>query len=73
MDITVAKQEDREVVDFYSRLMGMWTELNNYVKILRCTCGKCECDIGAQVVKMIEEEQAHQFLIGLDDETYANV
>ena len=47
--------------------------MTNYVKIPQCTCGKCECGVGAKVVKMIEEEQARQFLMGLDDEIYANV
>ena len=51
----------------------MWSELRNYIKILKCNCGKCECNVGSKVVKKVEEEQTHQFLIGLDDETYADV
>ena len=51
----------------------MWSELSNYIKIPRCTCGKCECEVGAQVVKLMEEERTHQFLMGLDDEVYGTV
>ena len=47
--------------------------VKQFVKIPQCTCEKCECDVRAKVVKMIEEEQAHQFLMGLDEETYASV
>ena len=72
-DIASCKQEGLDVVEFYSKLMGMWSELSNYVKIPRCTCGKCECDVDGKVVTMIEEEQTHQFLMGLRDETYAYV
>ena len=51
----------------------MWSELNNYIKIPQCTRGKCECDIGSKVVKLMEEEHAHQFVMGLDDETYSTI
>jgi len=72
-DIAACKQGGLEVVEFYSKLMGMWSELNNYVKIPRCTCGKCECDVGGKVARLMEEEHTHQFLMGLEDECYATV
>ena len=72
-DIVACKQEGLDVVEFYSKLIGMWSELRNYIKILKCNCGKCECNVGSKVVKKVEEEQTHQFLIGLGDETYADV
>ena len=62
-----------EVVEFYSKLMGLWSELENQVRYPRCTCGKCECDMGEKFMKLIEEGKAHQFLKGLNDETYSNI
>jgi len=62
-----------EVVEFYSKLMGMWNELENYVKIPHCTCGKCECNIGSKIAKMADEEKTHQFLMGLNDEAFATM
>jgi len=62
-----------KVVEFYSKLMGMWSELSNYIKIPKCTCGKYECWVGAKVVKLIEEEKTHQLLMGLDNECYATI
>jgi len=53
-NIAGCKQGGLEVVDFYPTLMGMWSELNNYVKIPQCTCGKCECGVGSKVVKLIK-------------------
>ena len=72
-DIAECKQEGLDAVEFYSKLIGMWSELSNYTKIPQCTCRKCECNVGGKVVKMIEQEQTHQFLMGLNDETYGNV
>ena len=53
--------------------MGLWSELENQERFPRCTCGKCECKIGEQLVKMVEEEKAHQFLMGLNNEIYASI
>ena len=62
------KQGGLEVVEFYSKLMGLWSELENEVRLPQCICGKCECDIGKKLTKTVEEEKAHQFLMGLNDE-----
>jgi len=67
------KQGGSEVMGFFSRLMGLWSELENQVRFPCCTCGKCECNISKQLIKMIEEEKAHQFLMGLNNEVYANI
>jgi len=72
-NIAAAKHGGLEVVDFYSKLMSMWSELSNYIKIPQCTCRKCECEVGPKVVKMIEDEQTHQVLVSLDDVSYANI
>lgn len=53
--------------------MGMWSELENYAKIPHCTCGKCEGGVRDKIVKMIEEEKTHQFLMGLSDESFSGV
>jgi len=39
-----------------------------------CNCGKCECkDLWPNIIKEAEEEKAHQFLMGLDDDKYSTV
>jgi len=72
-DIVKCKHRGLDVVEFYSKLMGMWSELSNYIKISQCTCEKCKCGVGSKVMKMLKEEQTHQFLKGLTDETYTNI
>ena len=59
------------MVEFYTKLLGMWNELANYIKIPSCTCRKCECDVSGKVIQMMEEERTHQFFIGLDDDLYS--
>jgi len=60
-----------EVVEFYSKLMGLWTELANFVKIpstkYEFTCGRCSYDTYGTIIRMMEDDKTHQFLMGLDD------
>jgi len=37
-DIANCKQSDMDVGEFYSKLVNLWNELNNLVKIPVCTC-----------------------------------
>ena len=66
-----------EVVELYSKLMGLWSELPNYIKIpnttYKCTCGKCDCNTDGAIIKMMEENKTHHFLMGLDDDLYSNI
>ena len=45
------KQGGTEVVEFYSKLMELWSELENQVCFPQCTCGKCECGVGEKIIK----------------------
>ena len=66
--IASCKQNKQDVVDFLSKLMGLWNELDNYVKIPACTCGAI-----AKIAKFMEEDKVHQFLMGLDDDSFSTV
>ena len=70
IDLASCKQGGLEVVEFYSKLIGMQSGLENYAKIPHRTCGKCECGVRDKIVKWIEEEKTHQFLMGLSDESF---
>ena len=60
-------------MELYSKLSNLWRELENYVKIPRCTYSGCTCGAGSKVIKMITEEKAHQFLMGLNNEPYSQI
>ena len=74
VEIASCKQGSVEVVEFYSKLMGLWSELANFVKIpstkCACTCGKCNCDTHWTIISMTKDDKTHQFLMGLDDGLY---
>ena len=67
-EIASCKQNNQEVVEFFSRLIGLWNELDNYIQIPPCKCSSAE-----KIVKTMEEDTIHQFLMGLDDERYSIV
>jgi len=66
-------QDSMNVIEFYSKVMSLWREVEGHIRRTQCVCKKCECDIGAQVTKLFEEEKTHQFLLGLNDDTCANI
>jgi len=67
-DIASCKQGTLTVVEFFSKLMRLWNELENCVKR-----PVCKCEAAEQYVKMIKSDKVHQFLMGLHDKLYSNV
>nr|KYP68947.1 hypothetical protein KK1_022597 [Cajanus cajan] len=67
---TIYKQQGMTMVSYYGKLKMMWDELANYEQIPQCKCGGCKCNIATKLEKRREEENIHQFLMGLDDESY---
>lgn len=59
------------VVEYYSKLVGLWNELDAITTHHRCTCCNCKCEIGKKLVRDVEEQKTHQFLMGLNDEKIA--
>ena len=72
-DIANCKQGTLEVGEFYSKLLSLWTELNNLAKVLACTCNECHCGVASKILAMYKEEKAHQFLMGLNDDLYSTI
>jgi len=72
-DLASCQQGWLEVMEFYSKLMRMWSELKDIVKVPHCTCEKCECGIGTEILKMVEEEKTHQFLMRLNDDIFSTI
>jgi len=55
-------------MDFFSKLMSLWGELENYTKVPTSTCGAAE-----KMAKMLDDEKVHQFLMGLDDNSFYTI
>ena len=67
------KQGGLDVVEFYNKLVGLWSKLNNHVKIPYCTCKGCQCGVSSMIARMFDEEKSYQFLMGLSDEIYGQI
>jgi len=48
--------------------VGLQNELGNYVKIPNCKCGAA-----AKIARFMEDDKAHQFLMGLDDDSFSTI
>jgi len=70
-DISNCKQGDMDVGEFYSKLTNLWNESNNLVKVLVCTCSGCKCGVVSKITTMYEQDKAHQFVMGLNNNSYS--
>nr|KYP71950.1 hypothetical protein KK1_011232 [Cajanus cajan] len=67
------KQGDLSVTEYFTKLRIIWDELDNYRPELMCKClNKCSCDVLPNITQRRIEDQAMQFLRGLNDQ-YNNV
>ena len=60
--ISECKQGGLEVVEFHSKLIGLWSELNNHVRIPYYTCKGCKCNLATQITVMFKDENRISFL-----------
>ncbi|KAL2892884.1 Pre-rRNA-processing protein ESF2 [Bienertia sinuspersici] len=67
------QSKDMSIEVYYTKLLGLYDELNRIKPLHTCSCGKCTCDVVGKFAEDRREEIFHQFLIGVDDEYYAHV
>ncbi|OMO64840.1 Integrase, catalytic core [Corchorus capsularis] len=66
--VTLLRQEKMSVSSYYTKLKGLWDEMQSIFPLPKCVCNGCKCNISKQLVDMREKEQLYDFLMGLDDE-----
>ena len=69
--ITNCKQANLDVGEFGSKLTSIWNELGNHLKVPICTCSGCKCGATEKIIYVYEEDKTHQFLMGLNDDAFA--
>jgi len=57
-----------QVVKFLSKLIRLRNELENYVRVPPCSCG-----VSKKMIKMMEDDKVHQFLMAYDDDVYGTI
>ena len=70
-NIANGEQGDLDIGGFYSKLMNLWNERSNLLKVLVCTCSGCKCGAASKIIAMYEKDKVHQFFMGLNDELYS--
>ena len=61
------------IEDYYTKLMGLYDELDRLKPIPHCSCGLCTCGVVNKFRQDRDEEILHQFYIGIDDDIYGTV
>jgi len=67
------RQGGMTVVEFYSKLRGIWSEPDNHIKIPTCRCKGCECNVSSKIMETYNVEKSYQFLRGLNDDLYSHI
>ncbi|KAJ9558208.1 hypothetical protein OSB04_012822 [Centaurea solstitialis] len=64
--LTTTQQDGSSVSAYYTKVRGIWDEIQSVSPIPRCLCGKCTCDLGKRLNEAKEKERIYEFLMGLD-------
>ena len=70
--IANCKQGTLDIREFY-KLLNLWNELNNHIKVPFCTFKGCKCGAAPKIVKMYGEDKSHQFLMGVNDYQFSQI
>ncbi|PWA48889.1 GAG-pre-integrase domain, Gag-polypeptide of LTR copia-type [Artemisia annua] len=66
--LSVTQQGDTSVSAYYTKLRGIWDEMQSALSIPRCTCGGCECDMAKKIIEVRKKERLYEFLMGLNSD-----
>ncbi|CAA0836121.1 Unknown protein, partial [Striga hermonthica] len=66
-NLTLTRQEKMSVSAYYTKMKGLWDEIDAVFSAPRCSCGKCTCGMPKLFAEKVERERVYEFLMGLDD------
>ncbi|CAA0821435.1 Unknown protein [Striga hermonthica] len=69
-EINLLRQDGQSVTEYFTKLKGLWDKLADYTDTVTCTCAGCTCDVSKRLAAEREIEMLHQFLMGLNTESY---
>ncbi|CAH9079515.1 unnamed protein product [Cuscuta epithymum] len=71
--IRSCKQHGQPITIYFGQLQTLWEEYDGIRNFPQCKCNGCTCDLKKLFIKHVESEKIHDFLMGLDSETYGNL
>ncbi|KAD6454783.1 hypothetical protein E3N88_09489 [Mikania micrantha] len=66
--LNTTRQEGTSVSAYYTKLRGIWDEINTVLPTPRCDCDGCKCGVGKKLVELKEKERLYEFLLRLDSD-----
>ncbi|KAJ0857406.1 putative RNA-directed DNA polymerase [Helianthus annuus] len=66
--LSVTQQNGTSVSAYYTKLRGVWDEIQSLLPTPRCVCSGCTCDVGKKLADLKEKERLYEFLMGLDND-----
>ncbi|KAI3516445.1 hypothetical protein L1887_15360 [Cichorium endivia] len=66
--LTATRQEGLSVSAYYTKLRGIWDEIQSVLPMPTCECKKCTCGVGKRLTELQDKERLYEFLLGLDAE-----
>ncbi|XP_071714381.1 uncharacterized protein [Rutidosis leptorrhynchoides] len=66
--LSMTHQDGTTISVYYTKLRGLWDEIDSILSIPKCTCGLCTFDVGKNSVMLKEKERLYEFLMGLDNQ-----
>ncbi|XP_071739001.1 uncharacterized protein [Rutidosis leptorrhynchoides] len=66
--LTAIHQGNMSISAYYTKLRGVWDEIQSVTIMPTCSCNLCTCDIGKAIGIMRDKERLYDFLMGLNEE-----
>ncbi|XP_076943486.1 uncharacterized protein LOC143613743 [Bidens hawaiensis] len=66
--LTNMQQAGSTVSAYFTKLRGIWDEIDSAVSVPRCICNGCTCDIGKRLTDAKDKDRLYEFLMRLDNE-----
>lgn len=66
-EVATLRKDKLSVPTYYTKLKGLWDEIQTITPWPKCDCGTCKCNVAKQLTDMREREQLYDFLMGLDE------
>lgn len=65
--LSALQQGSLDISTYYTDLVTLWEEHQNFVDLPICTCGKCECNAAASWEHLQQRSRVTKFLMGLNE------
>lgn len=66
--VTSTRQDQLSIPAYFTKLRGLWDEINAVSATPKCNCGNCTCNMTKELLVIREKERLYEFLMGLNEE-----